>query len=173
MKARKQTLSPFPRPQRTIVAIITDKGEQIDVASFRGIHDSSRVPGLPKSYASYFDTPQSIRLNVLRNYIDELALQWAAYEAGFDPHIATAMADALKEIKSKEVSETNSKNAGNSRNEFAKRANAKQVLLAFKDQFERVEGKTHGWRAKAYKAFLIDPATLKRILARKDAAKVD
>jgi hypothetical protein len=167
MKARNPTLagramrrphSPFPRP-RTVVAIIRDKEERIDVASFRGIRDHNRVPGLPKGLASYYDTPQSVRLTILRNYIDELARQWAAYEADLDPYVTVLMADALKEIESKETSETNKQNASRPRNPVTK-----AELVAFLDQYERDAGTKRGGSAAACRKFLIDPGTLKKRL---------
>jgi hypothetical protein len=158
MKARNPTLaeramrrprSPFPRP-RTIVAIIRDKDERIDVDCFRGISGSAD---------NFMGTPESVRLIILRNYIHELACQWAAYEAGFDPYATVLMADALKEIESKETSETNKQNASRPRNPVTK-----AELVAFLDQYERDAGTKRGGSAAACRKFLIDPGTLKKRL---------
>lgn len=75
------------RPPRTILAIVTDKGERIDLDRFRGISKFS---------------PQSIRLARLASYVEQLKREWLVYELGMDPNFVIPMLDAMKEIKSEE-----------------------------------------------------------------------
>jgi hypothetical protein len=53
------------------------------------------------------------------------------------------------------------------RNAFAKRPTARAELLAFLDQYEKDEGKSHGGMTAAAAKFLCDVGTLNTILARK------
>lgn len=57
--------------------------------------------------------------------------------------------------------------AKNPRNPFARSPTAKAELLAFLDQYEKDEGKSHGGMTAAAAKFLCDVGTLKTILARK------
>lgn len=122
-----------------------------------------------KIVAVKFDdgTERQVDDNDLRRYLEARSFEEVC--AAFPGLKAWDIRDkvkALAYVRCEETSETNSKNAKPPRNEFARKINAKEELLAFKEQYERDETKTHGWKAKACEKFLIDLKTLNRILDR-------
>lgn len=58
-------------------------------------------------------------------------------------------------LRALEASETNRANASNPRNPVTK-----DDLVAFREQFEKDNGRERGWKAAACRKFLIDPGTL-------------
>jgi len=106
----------------------------------------------------------------LRQYIEKLYLE-ACIDGAF-PHADQSSrrmlmdtTKALKQLRIKEESETKRANASAPRNAFAKKPTAKAELLAFLDQYEKDNGKTHGGMTAACSKFLCDMATLKKIRA--------
>lgn len=73
----------------TIVAIIMDNGERIELDSMRGISGTA---------GTLLGTPHSVRLKILENYIFKLAREWEFHELGFNPDDAIPTQDALQQI---------------------------------------------------------------------------
>ena len=69
---------------RSIVAIVMDDGERIDVDRLRGLW----------GYA-----PQSIKIRRLRKYIEQIEREWMAFESGFN----LEMVDGFLRIKKEET----------------------------------------------------------------------
>ncbi|OFZ85782.1 MAG: hypothetical protein A2V78_02450 [Betaproteobacteria bacterium RBG_16_64_18] len=124
---------------KRIVAVIYEDGTKAPVDDMQTV----------VSYVHAFYLQQNLRAAAADTQYD-----WVAHGKAMEQRKATI-------LKKKATKRTNARNP---RNEFAKRADAKKVLLAFKKEYERTEGKSHGWKAAACKKFLIDPATLKPIL---------
>lgn len=78
---------------------------------------------------------------------------------------------ALQAVRKEERSAKSKVSAALPRNEFARRHDAADALLRFKEAYEIAKGKIHGWGAAADAHFLIDPKTRNAILKR--AAKAD
>ena len=126
-------------------------------ARFRGVF------GDPESQ---FGTPQSVRLLILRNYVDELMKQWAAYEAGHDPYATVALAKAWNELKADETSERNAASASQPRKDVTRDA----IVAHKKDFIERrerdgVANPVRGWQKVACADFNLTPKTLKNKMA--------
>jgi len=107
----------------------------------------------------------------LRRYLETRDTEEAGKVLGLPSETIRAMTEAFAQIQREEKSETNSKNSSKPRNTFTKDKNAKAILIAFKNEFEKHEGKTHGWESAAIDLFLIDRKTLKSILARPENAE--
>ncbi len=107
----------------------------------------------------------------LRRYLENRFADEAGNVLGVPSETIRAMTKAYAQVQREEKSETNSKNSSKPRNTFAKNKNAKAILIVFKNEFEKREAKTHGWKSAAMNAFLLDPITLKSILARPDNAE--
>jgi hypothetical protein len=107
----------------------------------------------------------------LRRYLENRFADEAGNVLGVPSETIRAMTKAYAQVQREEKSETNSKNSSNPRNTFAKNKNAKADLVAFKNEFEKREAKTHGWMSAAMNKFLIDRKTLKGILARPENAE--
>lgn len=108
-------------------------------------------------------------LQYIEKYIETLPIQEysrALAGANFDWDVQSKAADNDQKKRL-----TNKAIARRPRNEFAKRPDAKAALLAFKNQYVADHGTEHGWRSAACEKFLVDPATLRRVLAKKITPK--
>ena len=109
-------------------------------------------------------------MRALKAYAVSKLMQEHIANLSKDPTVDWPALAKLKEqgkARSIEVKKTKRINASQPRNEFARKPTAQIELLEFKNQFGSTNATTHGWQKAACEKFLVDPDTLKRILARK------
>lgn len=105
----------------------------------------------------------------LKRYIDQLYTKEntraLAADTSIDWSARSEFLDQQQAIRlgKKAIKRTN---ASKPRNTFSRDINAKNKLLAYKQNYYYTEGTKHGWLKSACDHFLIDPKTLKKILGR-------
>lgn len=132
----------------TIVAIVMDNGERIDLDRLRGV---------------WIGTPQSLKLDRLQAYVGKLAREWMAHEAGLDLVTLDALLSIQNEKKRNELlARFKGKDARNTQAQLAAITRARVIAAA--ESLRAKHTPEHKVRAEAAKIVRISRARVDQIL---------